>query len=58
MNRKYEEKVDGLITSNKLQMIYWVFFKFIKYDVSKRLKVLLLFDLIIEWGKELTGRFY
>ena len=42
-NRKYKEKVDCLITSNK----------FIKYDLSKPLKVIMLFDLIIEWDKEL-----
>ena len=33
-------------------MIYWVFCKSIKYDLSKRLKVLMLFNLIIEWGIE------
>ena len=53
MNRKYKEKVDCVITSNKLQTIYWVFCKFIKYDLSKPLKVIMLFDLIIEWDKEL-----
>ena len=52
MNRKYKEKLNCLITSNKLRMNYWVTFKFIEYDVSKRLKVLLLFETIIEWGKE------
>ena len=34
-------------------MISWVFCKFIKYDLSKQFKVLMLFDLIIKWGKEL-----
>ena len=34
-------------------MIYWVFCKLIKCDV-KRSKVLMQFDLITEWGKELS----
>ena len=52
MNRKYKENFYCLITSNILQKIYGVFGKFIKYDLSKRLKLLKLFDLIIERGKE------
>ena len=37
-----------LIIRNKLQTINWEFCKKIKYYLSKRLKVLMLFDLIIE----------
>ena len=33
-------------------MINWEFCKIIKYDLSKRLKVLMLFDLIIERVKQ------
>ena len=51
MYRKYLDRVNYLIISSKLQTIYWVFCELIKYDLCKSLKVLMLFDLIIEWGK-------
>ena len=44
--------INHLIISNILQTINWELCKIIKYDLSKRLKVLILFDLIIEWVKE------